>query len=133
MGEYCQTQQHVYFPDQSKTSKFTKKQFEIQYGIGSTVGYLFQDTFAFGEGSNTLKLPKPVIFGGGIRTTDGDQGILGLAYLQRQGQGSSIFDEAVKQGIMTKPMVYLYLKLNNEHFLVLSIFKEVRKGSKVLL
>jgi hypothetical protein len=34
-----------------------------------------------------------------------DQGIMGLAYVQQKGQGSSIFDEAVKQGLMDHPIV----------------------------
>lgn len=72
---------------------------------GATVGYLYQDTFAFGEGSNTLKLKKPIEFGGGLRTVDGDQGIMGLAYVQQKGQGSSIFEEAVNQGLMDDAIV----------------------------
>jgi len=110
MGEYCSTGQHLYDPSRSSTSKNTRKQFQIQYGIGATTGTLYQDTFAFGEGSKTLKLKRPIEFGGGSRTVDGDQGIMGLAYVQQKGQGSSIFDEAVKQGLMDKPLFTVYLK-----------------------
>jgi hypothetical protein len=104
-GEYCQTGHNLYDPTRSSTAKNTQKQFEIQYEIGATSGNLYQDNFAFGDGANTLKLKRPVEFGGSLRTVDGDHGILGLGYVQEQGQGSSIFDEAVKQGLMDAPVV----------------------------
>jgi len=110
MGEYCSTGKNLYDPNRSSTSSNTNKQFQIQYGIGATTGYLYQDIFAFGEGSSTLKLKKPIEFGGGVRTVDGDQGIMGLAYVQQKGQGSSIFDEAVKQGLMDAPLFTVFLK-----------------------
>ncbi|KAI6204489.1 hypothetical protein M3Y94_00680000 [Aphelenchoides besseyi] len=110
MSEYCKTGRSLYDPRRSSTSRNTEKPFLIQYGIGDTKGTIYQDVFAFGSGRKLLKLKKPIEFGAGLETTDGDQGIMGLAYVQSQGQGSSIFDEAVKQGIMDHPMFTVFLR-----------------------
>jgi len=110
MSEYCSTGRGLYDPNRSSTARNTSKQFHIRYGIGETVGYLYEDVFAFGDGSSTLKLKNPIEFGGGLRTVDGDQGILGLAYVQQQGQGSSIFDQAVKQGLMDAPIFTVFFQ-----------------------
>ncbi|KAI6192275.1 Aspartic protease 7 [Aphelenchoides bicaudatus] len=110
MSEYCNVNKSLYDPQRSSTARKTGKNFQIQYGIGATTGVLYEDVFAFGEGGNTLKLKKPVVFGAGLKTVDGDQGIMGLAYVQQKGQGSSIFDEAVKQGIMDNPVFTVFLR-----------------------
>jgi len=110
MGEYCAKNRGVYDPTRSSTKQPTGRQFQIQYGIGATTGVLYQDMFAFGTGRGSLKLKKPIVFGGGLKTVDGDQGILGLAYVQQTGQGSSIFQEAVDEGIMDAPVFTVFFK-----------------------
>lgn len=45
MTEYCVPGGTVYNPDRSSTAKNTGKQFQIQYGIGATVGTLYEDVF----------------------------------------------------------------------------------------
>ncbi|KAI6231424.1 Asp-6 [Aphelenchoides besseyi] len=74
MSEYCKTGRSLYDPRRSSTSRNTEKPFLIQYGIGDTKGTIYQDVFAFGSGRKLLKLKKPIEFGAGLETTDGDQG-----------------------------------------------------------
>jgi hypothetical protein len=102
MGEYCDKGEGTYDPKKSKTSKPTGKEFLIKYGIGQTTGHLYQDMFAFGNPvcNKQLKLKKPIVFGAGEEISDGDQGILGLGFARSDEPATSIFDQAVNEGVM---------------------------------
>lgn len=62
MTEYCVPGGTVYNPDRSSTAKNTGKQFQIQYGIGATVGTLYEDVFyvfsCWGNGNLNLFLVR---------------------------------------------------------------------------
>jgi hypothetical protein len=45
LGVYCPNKE-VYNERESKTAKNTGQPFTIQYGIGATKGYIFEDYFA---------------------------------------------------------------------------------------
>ncbi|KAI6170594.1 Eukaryotic aspartyl protease [Aphelenchoides bicaudatus] len=112
MGQFCPNNQ-VYDETKSSTAKATGDNLLIQYGIGSTRGMFYKDYFAFGDGANPsslFKLKEPVMFGVGDRTTDGDMGILGLSYLFYGSKGTSIFEQAVKQGLMDYPIFTVFYK-----------------------
>jgi hypothetical protein len=93
-------------PDKSKTSKALNEDFKVKYGIGESSGKLYSDTFWFGNANcdDKLSLKTPIVFGAAENTYDGDQGILGLGFKRSDERASSIFDVAVKEGLMTKPI-----------------------------
>ncbi|KAI6204490.1 Eukaryotic aspartyl protease [Aphelenchoides besseyi] len=110
MSEHCHAQKQVYDPKKSKTSYSTHKLFHVEYGIGATVGYLYQDVFAFGSpNGKQLELKKPITFGGAIHLVDGDQGILGLTYNFPEDRAPTIFGEAVKQKVLA-PVFSIFFK-----------------------
>ncbi|CAD5221013.1 unnamed protein product [Bursaphelenchus okinawaensis] len=107
--ETCENGTELYDPEASTTHKDTNQPFEITYGTGSVKGYLHDDVFAFGDPNGPqLKLKKPVRFGAGEQMTFGDISILGLPLSDNQGE-TSIFHEAVKEGLMDNPIFTTYL------------------------
>jgi hypothetical protein len=72
-SQYCQGA-GLYDPSKSRSSKNLKKMFHIRYDLGDSVGFIYEDIFAFGDPRvEQLKLKFPVKFGAAIQTTDGDQ------------------------------------------------------------
>ncbi|KAI6191922.1 Eukaryotic aspartyl protease [Aphelenchoides bicaudatus] len=112
MGEYCVNNKGVYNPGKSRTSEPLQGDFNIVYGIGQTSGEYYQDVFAFGDPrcGNQLKLKSPVVFGAATDITDGDQGILGLGFTRTDEKATSIFDQAVKEGILDQPIFSVFYK-----------------------
>jgi hypothetical protein len=63
-----------------------------------------------------MKLKNPIVFGAGQRMSFGDDGILGLSFKRADEIGTSIFQEAVKEGLMDKPIFTTFLsKCNSAH------------------
>ncbi|CAD5221011.1 unnamed protein product [Bursaphelenchus okinawaensis] len=107
--EHCASGTELYDPEASSTKKSTNQPFQITYGTGSVKGYLYDDIFAFGDPKGSqLKLKKPVRFGAGEQMTFGDVSILGLPSTDSQGE-TSIFHEAVEEGLMDNPIFTTYL------------------------
>uniref|UniRef100_A0A1I7RJM7 Peptidase A1 domain-containing protein n=1 Tax=Bursaphelenchus xylophilus TaxID=6326 RepID=A0A1I7RJM7_BURXY len=93
------------------TAENTGYPFEIRYGTGSAIGTYYKDVFAFGgKDGKQLKFKNKVTFGAGKQMTFGDEGILGLSFPDPGEKGTNIFDEAVKEGLMDKPIFTVYLK-----------------------
>ncbi|KAI6204377.1 Peptidase A1 domain-containing protein [Aphelenchoides besseyi] len=116
MVKNCRTGNELYDPNRSQTSEKTGKQFRIQYGTGDSSGDYFRDTFAFGDPrGKQLKLKKKIVFGAGDRMSFGvtdyveDDGILGLSFPRPGELGTSIFQQAVKDGLMDNPIFTTYL------------------------
>ncbi|KAI6192273.1 Peptidase A1 domain-containing protein [Aphelenchoides bicaudatus] len=112
LSQYCKSKKSLYDPKKSRTSKELKKLYHVQYGIGDTFGYLFEDSFAFGDPrtQEQLKMKKTVRFGGALRTKEGDQGILGLTYTRKSDLGSSIIGNSIEQGLFDRPLFSIYLR-----------------------
>ncbi|CAD5228765.1 unnamed protein product [Bursaphelenchus xylophilus] len=107
--EHCAAQKELYDPDESETADPTGHTFQIRYGTGSVRGHLYDDTFAFGDpNGDQLKLKRKVRFGAGEQMTFGDTSILGLPSYDNQ-EETSIFHEAVREGLMDNPIFTTYL------------------------
>ncbi|KAI6179915.1 Eukaryotic aspartyl protease [Aphelenchoides besseyi] len=110
MVKNCRTGNELYDPNRSQTSEKTGKQFRIQYGTGDASGDYIRDTFAFGDPrGKQLKLKRKIVFGAGDRMSFGDDGILGLSFSRPGELGTSIFQQAVKDGLMDNPIFTTYL------------------------
>lgn len=48
MSQYCRTKKGLYDPKKSRTSKAVRKLYHVEYGIGDTVGFIYEDSFAVG-------------------------------------------------------------------------------------
>ncbi|KAI6190240.1 Eukaryotic aspartyl protease [Aphelenchoides bicaudatus] len=96
----------LYNPKRSKTARRTRKKFKIEYGTGGAQG----PYYSFGAAkSKQLKFKKKVIFGAGKKMHYDDVGILGLSFKSPGEKGTSIFQEAVAQGLLDKPIFTTYL------------------------
>ncbi|KAI6170695.1 Eukaryotic aspartyl protease [Aphelenchoides bicaudatus] len=103
----------VYNEDESDSEKLTGEPFVIRYGIGETRGVYIEDYFAFGDAKcekNMMKLKEKIRFGAGDHMVDGDRGIMGLAYGGYGEKGTVIFEQAVKEGLMTEPVFTILYK-----------------------
>ncbi|KAI6204876.1 hypothetical protein M3Y94_00728000 [Aphelenchoides besseyi] len=111
-AKYCRSRRSLYSPRRSKSSKSLGRRFRIEYGTGSAYGDYFTDAFAFGSpGGKQLKLKSRVRFGAASRAQFSDQGILGLPSSDTSsGRGSSVFHQAVRDGLMDKPIFTAYLR-----------------------
>ncbi|ETN85268.1 eukaryotic aspartyl protease [Necator americanus] len=100
----------------SSTYKANGQHFSIQYGTGSAVGFLGQDTVRFGGiGSQQLSVPNTV-FGQAtsLAAFFADQpidGILGLAFPSIAVDGvTPPFYNAVQQGLVDQPIFTVFLR-----------------------
>ncbi|CAD5234009.1 unnamed protein product [Bursaphelenchus xylophilus] len=110
----CKSGENVYDEKASTTSEPTGKQFAIEYGTGTAQGKYFKDVLAFGDPSGPqLKFKNKVLFGAGTQMTFSDEGILGLAFPVRGAEDTSIFLQAMKEGILDKPIFTTYMKKCN--------------------
>uniref|UniRef100_A0A1I7SK90 Peptidase A1 domain-containing protein n=2 Tax=Bursaphelenchus xylophilus TaxID=6326 RepID=A0A1I7SK90_BURXY len=99
----------VYRP--GATAENTGIPFRVEYGTGAAIGTYYKDVFAFGaKGGKQLKFKNKVTFGAGEQMQFTDEGILGLSFPKPNDPATNIFDEAVKEGIMDKPIFTAYLK-----------------------
>ncbi|KAI6216965.1 Eukaryotic aspartyl protease [Aphelenchoides fujianensis] len=118
MVKHCRSGYELYDPKKSRTSEPTGKQFKITYGTGDASGPYFRDAFAFGDprGGKQLKLKRKIVFGAGESMSFGDDGILGLSFPRPGEMGTSIFLQAVSEGLMDNPIFTTYLsKCGSEH------------------
>ncbi|CAD5231111.1 unnamed protein product [Bursaphelenchus okinawaensis] len=101
----------VYNPSASSTAENTGDTFFIEYGTGSARGLYYKDIFAFGSKSGSqLQMKNKVTFGAGQQMRFTDEGILGLSFPAPGEKGTNIFDAAVKEGLMDKPIFTVYMK-----------------------
>jgi hypothetical protein len=124
--KYCKKRSGVglYAPHKSHTARRTKKRFKIEYGTGGNFSFktslnhiflgasgpYYEDVFAFGAANTKqLHLKNKVIFGAGQKMHYDDVGILGLSFKSPGERGTSIFQEAVRQGLLDKPIFTTYL------------------------
>ncbi|KAI6231927.1 Peptidase A1 domain-containing protein [Aphelenchoides besseyi] len=108
----CRSGRSLYSPKRSKKSKRLGRPFSIHYGTGSASGGYYKDVFAFGSpDGKQLKLKSRVVFGAANEMTFGDTAILGLPSTDTSsGRGNSIFHQAVRDGLMDKPIFTAYLR-----------------------
>ncbi|KAI6224326.1 hypothetical protein M3Y99_01409400 [Aphelenchoides fujianensis] len=111
-AKHCRMGRSLYNPRRSRSSKRTARRFRIQYGTGSATGGYYTDVFAFGSPSGKqLKLKSRIRFGAARSMSFSDQGILGLPSTDTSsGRGTSVFHQAVKDGLMDKPIFTAYLR-----------------------
>ncbi|KAI6204567.1 Eukaryotic aspartyl protease [Aphelenchoides besseyi] len=121
---HCEPEFQLYDPKASRTSVQFKKIFLHEYGVGKVSGIYYEDTFAFGDAktNSSLRLKRPIRFGGATNTQYGDQGwqfaysidnrlgILGLSLPKKTEFGSSVFDEFVKQRVISNPIFTIFLR-----------------------
>ncbi|CAD5233640.1 unnamed protein product [Bursaphelenchus xylophilus] len=100
----------TYDPDASSTAESTRKLLFIEYGTGSVMGYYYRDNFAFGpKNGPQLRFKEKVTFGAGSRATFADDGILGLSFSESKRGATNIFEQAVKEGLMDKPIFTVFM------------------------
>ncbi|XP_073326468.1 pepsin A-like [Pagrus major] len=116
---YCNSQacqNHKKFnPQQSSTFKWGNEALSIQYGTGSMTGYLAIDTVEVGG----ISVANQVF---GISQTEAAfmasmaaDGILGLAFQSIASDNVvPVFDNMIKQGLVSQPMFSVYLSGNSE-------------------
>uniref|UniRef100_A0A4W6CGJ8 pepsin A n=2 Tax=Lates calcarifer TaxID=8187 RepID=A0A4W6CGJ8_LATCA len=116
---YCSSQacqNHRRFnPQQSSTFHWGNQPLSIQYGTGSMTGYLASDTVEVGG----LSVANQVF---GISQTEAPfmahmqaDGILGLAFQSIASDNVvPVFDNMIKQGLVSQPMFSVYLSGNSE-------------------
>ncbi|XP_044068236.1 pepsin A-like isoform X1 [Siniperca chuatsi] len=116
---YCSSQaceNHRRFnPQQSTTFKWGNQPLSIQYGTGSMTGYLAIDTVEVGG----ISVANQVF---GISRTEAPfmaymqaDGILGLAFQTIASDNVvPVFDNMVKQGLVSQPLFSVYLSSNSE-------------------
>ncbi|KAI6209824.1 Peptidase A1 domain-containing protein [Aphelenchoides besseyi] len=105
----CRSGRSLYSPKRSKKSKRLGRPFSIHYGTGSASGGYYKD-FGSPDGKQ-LKLKSRVVFGAATEMTFGDTAILGLPSTDTSsGRGYSIFHQAVRDGLMDKPIFTAYLR-----------------------
>jgi hypothetical protein len=46
MSQYCKKRKSLYDPHKSRSAREVKKIYHVAYGIGDTVGFVFEDSFA---------------------------------------------------------------------------------------
>jgi hypothetical protein len=46
LSQYCKSKKGLYDPVKSRTAKELKKLYHVAYGIGDTVGFVYEDVFA---------------------------------------------------------------------------------------
>lgn len=56
-----------------------------------------------------MKLKNKIVFGAGQHMSFGDDGILGLSFKRKDEVGTSIFQQAVEEGLMDQPIFTTYL------------------------
>ncbi|XP_040009904.1 pepsin A-like [Xiphias gladius] len=116
---YCSSQaceNHKKFnPQLSSTFKWTNEPLSIQYGTGSMTGYLGKDTVEVGG----ISLPNQLF---GLSQSEATflsymkaDGILGLAFQSIAVDNAlPVFDNMVKQGLVSQPLFSVYLSSNSE-------------------
>ncbi|KAI6227531.1 Eukaryotic aspartyl protease [Aphelenchoides fujianensis] len=110
-GQFCRNRTSLYDRRASSTAKKTHEFFYVRYGEGAVVGFVYEDLVAFGApNERQLKLRRPVRFGGGFLTLDGDQGILGLSFRRPKERTNSLFEEAVRQRVLDRPLFSVFLR-----------------------
>ncbi|KAI6209292.1 Peptidase A1 domain-containing protein [Aphelenchoides besseyi] len=105
-SEYCATNQGVYIPELSNTSRDLNQKFDVTYGIGQTTGDIYEDKFAFGDPAckRQFKLKNPIIFGAASEILDGDQGVLGLGFSRSDQKMTSVFEQMIAESLVTEPI-----------------------------
>ncbi|KAI6210251.1 Eukaryotic aspartyl protease [Aphelenchoides besseyi] len=110
---HCEPKFQLYDPKASSTSIQFKKIFLHEYGSGK---------FGDARTNSSLRLKRPIRFGGATNTQYGDQGwqiarfivnrlgILGMSLPKKTEFGSSIFDEFVKQQVVSNPIFTIFLR-----------------------
>ncbi|KAI6173008.1 Peptidase A1 domain-containing protein [Aphelenchoides besseyi] len=111
-AKYCRSRRSLYSPRRSRSARSLGRKFRIEYGTGSAYGEYFTDVFAFGSSNRKqLKLKSRVRFGAASNARFSDQGILGLPSSDTSsGRGTSVFHQAVRDGLMDKPIFTAYLR-----------------------
>ncbi|KAM8754210.1 pepsin A-like [Acanthopagrus schlegelii] len=116
---YCSSQacqnHNKFNPQQSSTFKWGDQQLSIQYGTGSMTGYLGSDTVEVGG----IYVANQVF---GLSQTEAAfmasmaaDGILGLAFQSIASDNVvPVFDNMIKQGLVSQPMFSVYLSGNSE-------------------
>ncbi|CAD5231134.1 unnamed protein product [Bursaphelenchus xylophilus] len=101
----------TYDPDASSTAEFAQISFSLEYGTGSTKGHYYLDNFAFGpKNGPQLKFKEKVKFGAGHTMRHIDDGILGLSFSDPKRTATNIFQQAVKEGLMDKPLFTVFTR-----------------------
>lgn len=109
-------QKHRFSSSASSTYKANGAKWHIQYGSGSSSGFLGEDTVRFGaEGTNQLVVPnttfgQALVLSPAFRGPEMD-GILGLAF-QRLAVGNVLppLDNAWNQGLLDEPIFTVWLE-----------------------
>uniref|UniRef100_A0A1I7RJM0 Peptidase A1 domain-containing protein n=1 Tax=Bursaphelenchus xylophilus TaxID=6326 RepID=A0A1I7RJM0_BURXY len=100
----------TYDPAASSTAELTKQSFNIHYGRGYAKGYYYLDNFAFGpKNGPQLKFKEKVKFGAGDKMRYDDDGVLGLSFSESKRGATNIFEQAVKEGLMDKPIFTVFM------------------------
>lgn len=124
-AEHCKNTDGLYDRVYSTTAKSLNQTFKVTYGAGDAQGEFVEDTFGvsfiavffkllsllFQFGNNApLKLKNKVKFGAGQLMHYGDIGVLGLAPEQPHQNGTSVFHQAVREGLMDLPIFTTSMK-----------------------